>query len=94
MLYVCYSCAMQEEESVRKLALADGIAHFATGIAVSENSKLLVVRRVPKDDFLGGEWELPGPIKPEPNEYDAYRWITKSEVPSLQANEVMHDCLL
>lgn len=52
---------MQKEESlIRTQATLDGVTHFATGIAVFDSDKLLVVRRVAKDDFLGGEWELPG----------------------------------
>ena len=49
-----------DEPAIRKQAPADGVTHFATGVAVFENNKLLVVRRVATDDFLGGEWELPG----------------------------------
>ncbi|HEX8182439.1 MAG TPA: NUDIX hydrolase [Candidatus Saccharimonadales bacterium] len=51
---------MTDEESTRKQALADNVTHFATGIAVFRDSTLLVVRRAVEDDFLGGEWELPG----------------------------------
>ena len=50
----------KEENAIRTQASLDGVTHFATGIAVFEKDKLLVVRRVLKDDFLGGEWELPG----------------------------------
>lgn len=51
---------MIDEEDIRKKALTDHVTHFATGVAVFEDGKLLVVRRVAEDDFLGGEWELPG----------------------------------
>ncbi len=51
---------MIDEDSIRRQALKDGVTHFATGIAVFQNGKLLVVRRVAYDDFLAGEWELPG----------------------------------
>jgi 8-oxo-dGTP diphosphatase len=51
---------MIEEESIRQKAKEDGVTHFATGIAVFHEGKLLVVRRVAHDDFLAGEWELPG----------------------------------
>jgi 8-oxo-dGTP diphosphatase len=51
---------MIDEDTVRQKAFEDGVTHFATGIAVFQNGKLLVVRRVAHDDFLGGEWELPG----------------------------------
>jgi 8-oxo-dGTP diphosphatase len=48
------------ESNLRTQATKDNVTHFATGIAVFQNGKLLVVRRVAEDDFLGGEWELPG----------------------------------
>ena len=51
---------MIDEDSIRKKAHEDGVTHFATGIAVFQDGKLLVVRRVAHDDFLAGEWELPG----------------------------------
>lgn len=51
---------MVDEERIRQKAKEDGITHFATGIAVFQDGKLLVVRRVGYDDFLAGEWELPG----------------------------------
>ena len=51
---------MIDEDSIREQAKADGVTHFATGIAVFQDDKLLVVRRVADDDFLAGEWELPG----------------------------------
>ena len=47
--------------SIRDQALVDGVTHFATGIAVfNEDGRLLVVRRIAQDEFLGGQWELPG----------------------------------
>lgn len=51
---------MIDEEPIRQKASEDGVTHFATGIAVFRDGKLLVVRRVEHDDFLAGEWELPG----------------------------------
>ena len=51
---------MIDEDSIREQAKAEGVTHFATGIAVFQDDKLLVVRRVADDDFLAGEWELPG----------------------------------
>lgn len=51
---------MIDERTLRQKALEDGVTHFATGIAVFQNGKLLVVRRAAHDDFLAGEWELPG----------------------------------
>jgi len=55
-----YNARMIDEDSIRKQAAADDVTHFATGIAVLQDSRLLVVRRVADDDFLAGEWELPG----------------------------------
>ena len=51
---------MIDEDSIRQKAKEDRVTHFATGIAVFKDGKLLVVRRVAHDDFLAGEWELPG----------------------------------
>lgn len=51
---------MISEDFIRQKANEDGVTHFATGIAVFQDGKLLVVRRVAHDDFLAGEWELPG----------------------------------
>jgi 8-oxo-dGTP diphosphatase len=51
---------MIDEDFTRQKAKEDGVTHFATGIAVFQDGKLLVVRRVAHDDFLAGEWELPG----------------------------------
>jgi len=51
---------MVKEASIREQAKVDNVTHMATGIAVFQNDKLLVVKRVTEDDFLGGEWELPG----------------------------------
>lgn len=47
------------ETSIREQAQKDGITHFSTGIAVMKGDTVLMVRRVP-DDFLGGNYELPG----------------------------------
>lgn len=51
---------MIDEKNVREQAVKDNVTHIATGVAVFRDNKLLVVRRVSEDDFLGGEWELPG----------------------------------
>jgi 8-oxo-dGTP diphosphatase len=48
------------EEAIRQQAGADGVTHFTTGVAVTREGKILVVRRIAEDDDLGGEWELPG----------------------------------
>ena len=47
---------MIEEKLIRQKANEDGVTHFATGIAVFQDGRLLVVRRVAHDDFLAGEW--------------------------------------
>jgi 8-oxo-dGTP diphosphatase len=47
------------ERKIRQQAAKDGVTHFATGVAVFNNSKLLVVRRS-AHDTLGGFYELPG----------------------------------
>ncbi len=49
-----------DEHQIRAQATIDNVSHFSTGIAVFRDGNLLVVRRVAEDDFLGGEWELPG----------------------------------
>lgn len=51
---------MINEDATRKQAASDGVTHIATGVAVVNDDKILVVRRVPHDDTLAGEWELPG----------------------------------
>ena len=51
---------MIDEDSIKQKAQEDGVTHFSTGIAVLQDRKLLVVRRAAHDDFLAGEWELPG----------------------------------
>ena len=51
---------MIDEELIRQKAKEEEVTHFATGIAVFQDGRLLVVRRVAHDDFLAGEWELPG----------------------------------
>lgn len=51
---------MIDEKAIREQAVADEVTHFATGIAVFQDGKLLVVRRLTDDDYLPGAWELPG----------------------------------
>lgn len=51
---------MIDEKAIREQAVIDEVTHFATGIAVLQDGKLLVVRRVADDDYLPGAWELPG----------------------------------
>jgi len=50
---------MFDEQAVRDKAKADGVTHFATGVAVFRDGRLLVVRRAAHDS-LGGVYELPG----------------------------------
>jgi len=47
------------EDEIRQQAAKDSVTHFASGVAVVRDDKILIVRRVP-DDFMGGIWELPG----------------------------------
>lgn len=47
------------EEQIRQQAAKDGVTHFATGVAVFKNGRLLVVRRDISNSF-GGHYELPG----------------------------------
>ncbi len=47
------------EQELRKQAKKDGITHLVIGVAVSKEGQILIVRRVP-DDFMGGNYELPG----------------------------------
>lgn len=47
------------ENEIRQQAVKDGVTHFASGVAVVRNGKILIVRRA-ADDYLGGVWELPG----------------------------------
>ena len=47
------------ENELRAQAKADRITHISTGVAVVDGGKILVVRRS-RDDFLGGNFELPG----------------------------------
>ncbi len=47
------------EAEIRTQARADGIIHFATGVAVERDGKVLVVRRAP-NDTRPGAYELPG----------------------------------
>lgn len=51
---------MINELAILETAKAEGVTDFATGIAVIQDKKLLVVRRRADDDFLPGEWEIPG----------------------------------
>lgn len=47
------------EKCIRQQAKADGITHLSTGIVIIKNGKILIVRRA-ANDFLGGNYELPG----------------------------------
>lgn len=47
------------EAAIRKQAQKDGVTHFATGVVILREDKVLIVRRV-QNDFLGGNYELPG----------------------------------
>lgn len=47
------------EAALRQQAMRDGITHLSTGLAVVRGKNVLVVRRA-ADDFLGGNYELPG----------------------------------
>lgn len=47
------------EEKLRKQGVKDSVTHFASGIAVIKDGKVLVVRRV-SHDWPGGMYELPG----------------------------------
>lgn len=47
------------EESIREQAAQDSITHLAVGVAVVQDGKVLMVRRV-QSDHLGGNYELPG----------------------------------
>jgi 8-oxo-dGTP diphosphatase len=47
------------EAVLRQQAAKDAITHLSTGIAVFGDGQLLVVRRA-QNDFLGGNYELPG----------------------------------
>ncbi|HEY4161042.1 MAG TPA: NUDIX domain-containing protein [Candidatus Saccharimonadales bacterium] len=51
---------MVDEDAIRKQAERDNVTHITTGVAVVQDGKILVVRRVAHDDTLAGEWELPG----------------------------------
>ena len=50
---------MIDEQLVREQGLKDGVSHYATGVAIVRDGKILLLRRVP-NDFLGGVYELPG----------------------------------
>lgn len=47
------------EDDIRTQAATDGVTHFATGLAVVRDAKILIVRRA-AHDWLGGVYELPG----------------------------------
>ncbi|HEU4966390.1 MAG TPA: NUDIX hydrolase [Candidatus Saccharimonadales bacterium] len=47
------------EDGIRTQAATDGVTHFATGLAVARDNKILIVRRA-AHDWLGGVYELPG----------------------------------
>ena len=47
------------EDNFRKQAEADGITHISTGVAITRDGKILLVRRA-THDYLGGNYELPG----------------------------------
>jgi 8-oxo-dGTP diphosphatase len=49
----------EKEKQIREKAKKDGITHISTGIVIVNNGKVLIVRRT-GDDFLGGNYELPG----------------------------------
>ena len=51
--------SLNDERLFREQATKDGVTHFATGVAIFRDGKLLVVRRVPDDSF-GGQYEIPG----------------------------------
>lgn len=48
-----------KEKDIRKQGELDHITHFSSGIAVVKEGKVLIIRREP-NDFLGGNYELPG----------------------------------
>lgn len=50
---------MFDEQKIREQGTRDGVTHYATGVAIFRNGKLLVARRE-ANDFLGGVYELPG----------------------------------
>ena len=50
---------LTNEQLFREQAAKDGVTHFATGVAIFRDGKLLVVRRLPEDSF-GGQYEIPG----------------------------------
>lgn len=47
------------ESELRSKAEKDGITKLVVGVAVAKDGRVLIVRRVP-DDYLGGNYELPG----------------------------------
>ncbi len=48
-----------KEKEIKKQAEIEGITHFASGVAVINKGKVLLVRRE-INDFLGGNYEIPG----------------------------------
>ena len=48
-----------DEQAILKQGQTDGVTHYATGLAVMKNDKVLIVKRV-AHDWLGDNWELPG----------------------------------
>ena len=47
------------ESELRSKAEQEGITKLVVGIAIVKDGRILIVRRVP-DDYLGGNYELPG----------------------------------
>ncbi len=50
---------MLDEQLIREQAKGNGVTHFATGIAVVDGGKVLLVQRS-LHDYRGGQYELPG----------------------------------
>ena len=48
-----------KEKEIREKGKKDGINHFSSGIAVMKEDRILIIKRS-IDDFLGGNYELPG----------------------------------
>ena len=49
----------KKESCIRSQAIKDGVTHLSTGLAIIKDKRILIVRRV-ANDFLGGNYELPG----------------------------------